>query len=372
MYATVDGKRLRCGYTTGTCASAASKAAAMYLISGECPDSVAVATPSGREVEIEIEDRRLEDGYAVCSVRKDGGDDIDATHGILIFSKVSVRKDGLIVIDGGEGVGRVTKNGLDQPVGNAAINSRPRMMINGALADVRNSFDITDGFDVVISAPEGAATAKRTFNSRLGIVGGISILGTSGIVEPMSDAGLMGAVRAEMDVRMAEGGRFLLIVPGNMGKAFSEDLGADDKAVKCSNFIGETIDYAVGKKAEGILVIGNLGKMIKVAGGMMNTHSRWGDCRMELLAAGAVEVGADADAARRILGCATTDDALCVMGEELRMKTMERIMERIAFHLGNRAGDVGIEAVVFSSKYGKVGETSGAERMMNRIAGAGR
>jgi cobalt-precorrin-5B (C1)-methyltransferase len=370
MYVTVDGKRLRCGYTTGTCASAASKAAALYLVSDKRPDSVLVATPSGKAVEIRIEDCRIEDGCAVCSVRKDGGDDIDATHGVLVCSKVSVRQDGGIRIDGGEGVGRVTKNGLDQPVGSAAINSTPRRMISYALAEVRDSFGMTTGFDAVISVPEGAEVAKRTFNSRLGIEGGISILGTSGVVEPMSDAGLMGAVKAEIDVRLAEGDRLLLVVPGNMGKAFSEHMGADDKAVKCSNFIGETIDYAVERKAEGLLLVGNLGKMVKVAGGMMNTHSRWGDCRMEILSAGALEAGADADIARRILNCVSTDDALHALGEDLRVKTMKRIIERMAFHLGNRAGGMRIEVVVFSSKYGKVGETGGACRMMKDITGA--
>ncbi|MDR0523073.1 MAG: cobalt-precorrin-5B (C(1))-methyltransferase CbiD [Candidatus Methanoplasma sp.] len=367
MYVTVDGKRLRCGYTTGTCAAAAARAAAGLLLSGEEPRSVRMAVPAGNVLEIPVEDLRLEGGSASCSVRKDGGDDADATHGLMVEARVSLRPDGAISVDGGEGVGRVTKGGLDQPVGSAAINSTPRRMIAEALEDARRAAGSASGLEAVISVPGGAEASKRTFNSRLGIVGGISILGTSGIVEPMSDAGLIGAIRAEMGVRLAEGRRILLLVPGNMGRDFSRGMGGDSEAVKCSNFIGEAIDCAAEKGAEGILVVGNLGKMVKVAGGVMNTHSRQGDCRMEIMCAAALEAGASAEEARRVLGCASTDDALDAMGPDLARRASGILMDKIAFHLRSRAGGMRAEAVVFSSKYGELGETGGARGMIAEI-----
>ncbi|MBQ9689946.1 MAG: cobalamin biosynthesis protein CbiD, partial [Candidatus Methanomethylophilaceae archaeon] len=290
-YVFVNNKKLKRGHTTGTCAAAATKAATEALLSGRPVGSVKIHTPKGITLDLPVEDMTIADDYVSCAVRKDGGDDIDATHGTLVYSKVSKCESG-INIDGGVGVGRVTRKGLDQPVGNAAINRVPRSMIKEAVEDVRFGSDYKGGFDIMISVPEGMEIAKKTFNPRLGIEGGISILGTSGIVEPMSETALINTIKVEMNMR-SQGNKVLLVVPGNYGKEFSQSLpGIDpEKAVKCSNFVGEMLDYACEINRD-IVLVANLGKIVKVAAGIMNTHSRNADARMEILAANAAMAGA--------------------------------------------------------------------------------
>ncbi len=370
-YVTVNGKELRCGFTTGTCASAATSAAVASLLSGHDIESVDVRLPDGKSISVRIEGTVREKGAVTCSVRKDGGDDIDATHGMLIRSTVSARNDRSIVIDGGIGIGRVTLNGLDQPVGNAAINSVPRSMIAASAADAASKFGCSKGFDVVISAPEGIVRAERTFNSRLGIIGGISILGTSGIVEPMSEKAIVDTIKAEMNVKFASGRRYLLVVPGNYGMDYSEkEMGIDvSDAIKCSNFIGETLDHACNIGVRGILLVGNAGKLVKLAGGIMNTHSRYADCRMEILASDAIMAGADLETAKKIMSAVTTDDAFDILDRKgILGQTMSEMMKHIVYHLGHRIGGrMDAEVVVFSSKYGKLCETDGVDDMMKKI-----
>ncbi|MDR0508211.1 MAG: cobalt-precorrin-5B (C(1))-methyltransferase CbiD [Candidatus Methanoplasma sp.] len=371
MYVVVNNKKLRCGYTTGSCAAAASKMAATILLGGESKDSVEIVTPRGTLLSLKVEDIRVSDSSVTCAVRKDGGDDIDSTHGMLICSTVRKRTDGMIVLDGGDGIGRVTKKGLDQPVGNAAINRVPRSMIKEALEDVCENFHFKEGLTAIISAPEGTGISKKTFNGRLGIIGGISILGTTGIVEPMSETALIDTIKTELNMKRASGDEFVLIVPGNYGRDFSDEMeGLDgDLAVKCSNFIGDTIDHAVKLGFKGFLLVGNLGKMVKLAGGIMNTHSRWADCRMEILSANSILAGADAETAKKIMSCISTDDALDILSETGTMeKTINEITEKIAFHLNHRSGEgMQTECIVFSSKYGKLGETSGAAVLLEKV-----
>ena len=178
-------KKLRCGYTTGTCAALAAAGAARLLLTGAPPETLRLVTPKGVAVEVEPAEWVLENGAARCAVYKDGGDDADVTTGHLVVATVTKTASG-IAIDGGKGVGRVTKPGLDQPVGAAAINRVPRQMIAGAVQAVCEDTGYEGGLSVVISVPSGEELARRTFNPSLGIEGGISILGTSGIVEPMS------------------------------------------------------------------------------------------------------------------------------------------------------------------------------------------
>lgn len=371
VYVVVNKKKLRCGYTTGSCAAAASKMAAIILLGGEKEDFVEIVTPAGTCLSLEIEHVHSFGDRVACAVRKDGGDDVDATHGILIYSTVSKRNDGEIVIDGGEGVGRVTRKGLDQPVGNAAINSVPRSMIKEALEDVCESLNHKGGLTALITVPEGFAASKKTFNPRLGIIDGISILGTTGIVEPMSETALVDTIKVELNIKKANGDENVLVVPGNYGKHFYEETESEDgdRAVKCSNFIGETIDHASALGFKGLLLIGNLGKMVKLAGGIMNTHSRWADCRMEILSANSLLAGADAKTAAKIMSCVSTDDALDILNDAgVVENTMREIMKKIDFHLNHRARDgMQIECVVFSSKYGKLGETHGAEELLQKI-----
>ncbi|MDR1690226.1 MAG: cobalt-precorrin-5B (C(1))-methyltransferase CbiD [Candidatus Methanoplasma sp.] len=373
MYVVVDKKKLRCGYTTGSCAAAASKMAAIILLGGKEKEKVDIVTPKGKVLSIKIEDVKIFNDRVACAVRKDGGDDVDATHGTLIYSTVSKRFDGKIVVDGGEGVGRVTKKGLDQPVGNAAINSIPRSMIKEALEDVCETLNYAGGLLALITVPEGFAISKRTFNPRLGIVDGISILGTTGIVEPMSETALVGTIKTELNMRKAAGDENILVVPGNYGKDFCKEMEGqnEDRSVKCSNFIGETMDHAASLGFKGFLLVGNLGKMVKLAGGIMNTHSKWADCRMEIMSANSLLAGADSSVAKRIMSCISTDDALDILYDAGLMEaTMLKIMEKIAFHLNYRSGDsMQAECIVFSSKYGKLGGTPGAEELLKNIKG---
>ena len=369
LYTYVNNKRLRRGHTTGTCAAAASKAAAEAVLSGRPVDRVTIATPKGITLELPVEDLSFDSTHARCAVRKDGGDDIDATHGTLVYSDVTLTESG-IDIDGGKGVGRITRRGLDQPPGNAAINRVPRAMIREALEDVASSFSYGGGFSAVISVPEGEEIAGKTFNPRLGIVGGISILGTSGIVEPMSETALIDTVKTEMNLRAAEGNRVLLVVPGNYGKDFSDNIpGIDaDFAVKCSNFVGEMLDHACELGVD-VVLVSNLGKMVKLAAGIMNTHSRNADARMEVLAANSAVAGASMETVLRIMGCISTDDALEVLDAEgLIPRVCEVMMPKIEYHMNHRTGGaIRTSAVMFSSVYGLLGKTSLADGMLDEV-----
>jgi cobalt-precorrin-5B (C1)-methyltransferase len=367
----LDGKQLRCGYTTGTCATAATKAAVTVLLTGKSIGSVDVITPCGRRLFLKIREISEEDGSVTCSVMKDGGDDIDATHGMLIRSTVTKRSDGAILIDGGAGIGRVTRRGLDQPVGNAAINHVPREMMLAEAEAVCRWNDYKGGLDIVISAPAGVAVAQRTFNPRLGIEGGISILGTSGIVEPMSEKALVESIKVEMNMRAAEGAKYILVVPGNYGRDFSQkDIGLDtEKVIQCSNFVGETLDHARTCGIKGLLLVGNVGKLVKVAGGIMNTHSRYADCRMEILASNAILAGANEETAKEIMGCVMTDDAIGIlMTAGILERTMDQIMGRIGYYIKHRLGE-GMEfgVVMFSTKYGKLGEYGNVKEITKEL-----
>ena len=367
-YINVGTKRMRCGYTTGSCAAAASRAAAELLLRGELVPAVTLLTPAGIEVIIEVEEHDEGEGWAQCAVQKDSGDDPDVTNGALVFSRVERCNEPGVHIDGGVGVGRVTREGLDQPVGAAAINSTPRRMIKeqveGVMAELP-SFE--GGVSVTISIPAGVELAARTFNPRLGIEGGISVLGTGGIVRPMSEDALIASIELEMRMLYERGARDLLVVPGNYGRDFAcGQLQLNmDEAVSCSNYFGATLDAACVLGFERVLIVGHIGKMAKVAGGIMNTHSRVADCRVEVLAAHAALVGAPREAIVQIMGAATTDAALDVLKEcDLAEAAMNSLMINLADKLNHRvAGKLQVEAIVFSNVHGVLGETQGAKAL---------
>ena len=367
-YISVGQKQLRCGYTTGTCAAAAARGAAEALLTGSFPAAVSLETPAGIPVTAELLEPSSGQGWASCAVEKDGGDDPDVTNGTLVFAKVTLSDAPGVTIDGGTGVGRVTKPGLDQPVGAAAINSTPRRMIAGELTAAAAAHGYTGGFSVVISIPAGEALAKKTFNPRLGIVGGISVLGTGGIVRPMSEAALIATTAAELSTLYAAGNRHVLVTPGNYGEDFSRDvLGLDLTSwALCSNYIGEAIDRAASLGFESFLLVGHLGKLIKVAGGAMNTHSRTADGRRETLAAHAALCGADRDLVRKLFSCLTTDEAIPLLDEAgLREAVMASIAQALSENLHHRAGEhMAIEALFFSNRYGILGQTAGASRLL--------
>lgn len=370
-YIEKGGKRLRLGYTTGSCAAAAAKAAAWMLLTGRPRERISIKTPKGIGLELAVREIELGPDSVSCAVEKDSGDDPDVTGGALIFARVTRTEGHDVTVDGGQGVGRVTRRGLDQPVGSAAINSVPRKMILENVEEVRRLTDCRDGLSVVISVPEGEALAQKTFNPRLGIVGGISILGTTGIVEPMSERALVDSIRVELGQRRACGARYVLLTPGNYGSEFIRDgLGLDpEAAVQTSNFIGDALDLCRERGFRGALLVGHVGKLVKLAGGMFNTHSRYGDCRMDILAGQAALCGVSPKAAAEILDCVSCDDALRVLeAEGIRGQTMERLTGRVGRSLALRAGEeMETGAVLFSKAYGLLGRTGNADRLLDKI-----
>ena len=352
-YVIKDGKRLRLGYTTGSCAAAAAKAAAWMLLTGHEKRTIDLLTPKGVSLTLDVLEITRTPDTVSCAIRKDSGDDPDVTHDTLVFAAVQRTETPGVTIDGGAGVGRVTKRGLDQPVGAAAINS-----------------DYRGGLAVTISVPEGEALAKKTFNPRLGIVGGISILGTTGIVEPMSEQALVDTIHVELRQRRANGADYVLLTPGNYGADFIRaSIGLDPRtAVLTSNFIGDALEHCRALGFRGALLVGHIGKLVKLAGGMWNTHSKCGDCRMELIAAHAAALGLPPARVEEVLDCATCDDALRILKEEqLYDAVLARLAERIEFHLAHKCGEMAVGAIVFSKEYGLLCRTSRAQELLGTI-----
>jgi len=431
---------MRIGFTTGSCAAAAAKAATYMLLTGKEKKEITITTPKGIPFEAKLVDIERSEHSVTCAVIKDGGDDPDVTTGAHICATVTIpekktiykekekclekvireksaiykekekslekvireksviceekekegtnregfeddhieavdisyiTKDVEIMIDGGFGVGRVTMPGLDQPVGNAAINHVPREMITKEVTEVCEVCDFHGTLEIIISVPEGEEVAKKTFNPRLGIVGGISILGTSGVVEPMSSQALLDTIRVELSQKKALGYKIAAVSPGNYGLDFMKArFGYDlDKSVKCSNFIGDTIDMAAELGFEGMLLTGHIGKLIKVSGGMMNTHSKEGDCRMELLAAAGLRAGCSAECANGILNNVTTEEGVRILQMEGCLeKAMEISMEKIQFFLNKRAaGRLQVECMMYSNDFGMLAESEDAEKMLEKL-----
>lgn len=418
-----DKKKLRCGYTTGTCAALAAKAAVRRLLWGSWSGTEEIVTPKGVPVRTEILERSAgegEDGgkWAQCAVKKDAGDDFDVTDGILVYARAEflagrkaqgdVPPDApdkaedfpwKIEIDGGEGVGRVTKPGLDQPVGAAAINSVPRRMIREAVTEVLEEWTEPAGIRITISVPAGRAAAEKTFNPILGITGGISILGTSGIVEPMSEEALVDTIRAHLRVLRAEGREKAVLVPGNMGENYlrrylrersggltgsvlkpegetpaggtrqelpdwEEDILAS--VVICSNFIGKSIDIAGELGFSRLLLAGHLGKLVKLGNGIMNTHSREGDGRMDTLLSCALSAGGELPLLKKIQGANTTNEAVSFLREAgILEETVRILLDRIGAHLRRRAMESLTIGVVLFGETGEVlGETKEAREIL--------
>lgn len=370
-------KELRKGFTTGSCGAAAAKAALYMLLTGSVKDEIEIITPGGAVFRTEVKDIFREGNRVRCAVVKDGGDDPDVTTGLHVTAEVCAeeRGDGAleIQIEGGPGVGRVTLPGLDQPVGNAAINRVPRQMIEKELSEVAELLDFRGRIRVILSVPGGEAAAERTFNPRLGIEGGISILGTTGIVEPMSTRAILDTIRVELNQRKALGDRIAAVSPGNYGLNFmQETYGYDlNRSVKCSNYVGDTVDMVRELDFRGMLLTGHIGKLIKVSGGIMNTHSKEGDARMELLAAGVIRAGGSMDTLRGILNCRVTEEALGIIQAEspaLLRKSMESVMDRILYYLRKRAGEeLPVECILYSNEFGLLAASPGAMDMLEEL-----
>ncbi|MDK2820528.1 MAG: cobalt-precorrin-5B (C1)-methyltransferase [Clostridia bacterium] len=297
-------RKLRRGYTTGTCAAAASKAAAIALWQGKKVENVTLTLPRGERVNIPVSVRETSFGTE-AKVIKDAGDDPDITNGVAIYAHARKREQGL-VLKGGKGIGVVTCPGLAVPVGEAAINPVPRQMIEEAVAPI---IDTGKGIELTISIPEGEKLAKKTLNPRLGIEGGLSILGTTGIVEPMSEEAFRSSLLPQIDVAKAAGWDTLILTPGRMGQRQAEEkYGLPSNAiVLTSNFLGFMLEGCVERGIKRVLLWGHAGKLVKVAGGIFYTHSRIADSRQEILAAWAAAYGAPQNVVNQILMSTTVE-----------------------------------------------------------------
>ncbi|MBM7614723.1 cobalt-precorrin-5B (C(1))-methyltransferase CbiD [Alkaliphilus hydrothermalis] len=366
-YVIKNGKRLRYGYTTGSCATAASKAAAMMLLEGKAIEKVKIDTPKGWELDLKVHDISIDATGASCSIIKDGGDDPDATNGLKIYSQVSWRNDGEIHIDGGIGVGRITKGGLPVPVGSAAINPVPRQMIE---REVRSVIGEGRGVDIKIYVPRGEEVGAKTFNPRLGIVGGISILGTSGIVEPMSEEAFKESLSIELSMLRNEGVEKLVMVPGNYGRDLARDhFRIDEKHLfKISNFVGFMLDEALAKGIKKILIIGHMGKIVKVAGGIFHTHSKIADGRLEILTAYLGLMGASREDLKKIMESNTTEEAIQSIKEfgydDVFLTLAEKISEKCRQRTYHK---VEIGTVVFSMEEGVLGVCPIGEELLEEF-----
>lgn len=394
-YVIKNQKKLRLGITTGTCSAAAAQAAAMQLLLGAESHAVTLRTPKGMTVSVPVYLLEADADRVSYKVVKDSGDDPDVTNGTdvcvtVAYAKQRVREqtdgregfDGsqdrtcafisesfpFLTLDGGIGIGRVTKEGLEQTVGQAAINRVPRQMIFAAVGDVCEKANVCEPLHITVWMPEGEALAKRTFNPKLGIEGGLSVLGTSGILEPMSEQAIVATIETEIRQLHAVGEEKVLVTPGNYGQAYaSEYLGLDlAKSVKSSNYIGDTIDLAISYGMTDFLLVGNIGKLVKLAAGIFNTHSKVADGRGEIFAVHAAMAGAGANVVQEIYNCINTDRMLDVVEREgLREAVMQSILAAIAKHVAGRVGDaMRVGVVVFSEKYGYLGQTKDAATVL--------
>ena len=370
-YIIKDNKKLRMGYTTGTCATAAAKAAAFMLLNDCYINNISIVTLKGIKIDIEILDIDKKDDYVSCAVKKDSGDDPDVTNGILIYAKVSKNNTKEIFIDGGIGIGRVTKPGLDQSVGFAAINSTPRKTIKEEVQKIIDETHFPNGLDVIISAPMGEEIAKRTFNPKLGIVGGISILGTKGIVVPMSEDAIIDTIKTEMRMHLACKEVDCLFTPGNYGETFLKDNYniTKDKVIQCSNYIIDAINYANEVNFKSITLVGHIGKMIKLAGGMVNTHSKYGDNRMETFYEISKKYGLSEDGLNKIKEAVTTDEMIKIIdNEKLLNPVMEEVVRKIIDVVNHKMNNkIEFDVIVFSNVYGLLASSKPVKEILNKF-----
>ncbi len=307
-----DGKKLRCGYTTGSCAAAAAKAAVLMLEGKKKVEYVEIDTPAGISLNLKVNNQFIEEGRASCSVRKEAGDDPDITDKMEIYASVSPRSDSLNIIDGGEGIGRIRRKGLFGTIGQAAINPIPREMINKEIRKISKR-----GYHIIIFAPKGKEISKKSYNKNIGIEGGISIIGSTGIVYPMSDDAIKKTIYLEMDGLIAEyGDREIILVPGNYGEKIGDLLFPSKAKVKISNYIGESISYAYNKGFKSMTLIGHIGKFSKLSLGVFNTHNRIADVRIEAFIYYLAIMGAKLELLNKIKDCLTAEEALNICFEE--------------------------------------------------------
>lgn len=368
-YIDKNGKKLRYGYTTGSCAAAASKAALHMLLSGKGIDEIHIDTPFGWNIGIDIYPVEVNKCESVCYVIKDSGDDPDITDGMELYARAEwckdeAKEDG-IIIETGKGIGIVTRKGLSVAPGNPAINPVPMKMIREEVAKL-----LPKGRSVKVTLwiPKGEELARKTFNPRLGIIGGISIIGTTGIVEPMSEEALKESYAIEINMLVKEGTKTIILTPGNYGLDYIRENGFDEKkAVRTSNFIGYMLDKCLEYGVENILFIGHAGKMTKIAAGVYQTHSKYGDGRLETIAAYAGICGYGSDILENILSSTTTDEAIGFI-EDKKHEVFNMICQRAAEKCRARVfGDINIETLIFTNEYGFLGKSKNAHKLIKEL-----
>lgn len=331
------------------------------MLRGEERKRVSVALPSGERVSLSIAQLEMREGRARACVVKDAGDDPDVTHGALICAEVRRRSGSEVVIRGGEGVGVVTKPGLAVPVGEAAINPVPREMIRRAVAEAMPE----GGVEVVVEVPRGEELARRTMNPKLGILGGISILGTSGRVEPWSESAFRRSLVPQIDVALAAGFTEVVLTPGRIGEKSAVRRGVPgDAVVQCGNYVGYMLEQCAEKGIGGVLLFGHVGKLVKVAAGIFHTHSRVADARLETLAAYAAEEGAPRELVARVLRSATAEEAVAVLLSGGFAGVLNRIAERASLRARERVeGKLKTGTILINLKGEVIGSDAGARRI---------
>lgn len=343
----VDGKKMRCGYTTGTCALATTTAALESLKKKEKIDMVKLMTPAGIELCLEVEEVYRNNSEAKYSIIKDAGDDPDITHGIEIQSTISIENDGKITLDGGKGVGRIKKKGLFGNIGEAAINPVPKKL----LLDTLERYN-TSGLKCIIEVPEGEKAGKKTFNPSMGIEGGISILGTKGIVYPMSKDAYVKSMTIEIDMIAEKGNTSIILTPGNYGKEIAEKWGLKDPIVEVSNYYGDTLRYAESKGFKKIIVLGHIGKLAKMSIGIFNTHSSAADTRIEAFVYYLTFMGANIEFIKKVNNVISAEEALSLCQSNgygsIRTEMEEGCKRRISKYIRN--DDIEIEVKIYSMR----------------------
>ena len=327
-----DRHTWREGYTTGSCAAGAAKAACLLLQRNNLPERVEIPLPNSARLMMPILSGNCEFPVAKAGILKDGGDDADITHGLEIQAVVRcLSPQGDVHIRGGQGVGIVTKKGLAVAVGESAINPVPRQMIYQAVREVFPQEEI----EITIEVPGGETIASRTLNPRLGIVGGISILGTSGIVRPMSEEAFKTSILPELDQAVAYGHKTVVLTPGHYGyRVATERFEVPSEAViQMSNFVGFLLEEAVYRGIEQVILLGHIGKLIKVAGGIFHTHNRMADARMEILIAHAALAGFDPAALEHLAQIPTIEGA----ASELLLLGEQGLLHKLAWLASQRA-----------------------------------
>jgi cobalt-precorrin-5B (C1)-methyltransferase len=328
---------LRKGYTTGSCAQGAAKAATLMLLTRKPMDWVEVETSTKVKLRLPIIDPEIGDQWAKCGVIKDSGDDPDITHGAKVCAMVRFSDERGVMVKGGEGVGIVTKPGLAIPVGEYAINPTPKEMI---VREVSNLLPEDRGLEVTITVPNGKELAKRTFNPRLGIIGGISILGTTGIVEPKSINAYKTSLSLQLDVIKASGGEKIFLVLGYVGERYCKKvLGlSDDSIIKIGDHVGFMLEQCEKKGIKEVYLIGYLGKLVKVASGQFNTHHRFGDSRIETIAHHAKRCGADPEIIEAILREKAAEATIRILKENGLTKVFDDITREVVLRTKNLVG----------------------------------